>query len=64
MCTLALQMIVPYEWVYGSLFRACEGKDPNFALEMWQGTCDNCPWLKSLKLVLCLQWINFHVLHK
>ena len=38
MCTLALQMVVPYEWVYGSMFRACEGQDPNFALEMWQGT--------------------------
>ena len=60
MCTLTLQIIIPFEWVYGSLFRACEGQDPTFALEMWQGTwmsCGNCPWLRSLKAkTLLLPW--------
>ena len=58
MCTLVFQTIIPFEWVYGSMFRACEGQDPAFALEMWQGTWMSVLGVKSRNCQLHRSYIK------
>ena len=34
-----VQTLLPYEWVYGLMFRACEeAQSPEFGLQLWKGT--------------------------
>ena len=36
---LNFQTLLPYEWVYGIMFRACEeAQSPEFGLQLWKGT--------------------------